>query len=310
MSKLLVVFGATGQQGSSIINHVLSTPTLSSKYKIRGISRDPSSAPSVALKAKGISIVRGDPSDFSSLQTCLEGAHTVFIMTVSLYTPTGKAEEIAQGEKIADTAISSGAQYLIYSSVPYASQVSGGKYTGVDVFDAKGEVEQYIRALPISSAFFSVGGFMQNIQRAMKPKANPAGDGTYMLSHVVRPETKMAMIDTAEDSGKFVGAILEQPEEWEGKTVVGASENLSFRDMAGVIGKVSGKTVVYNQLDEEVFKKSLPAALMESYVQMIYYIQDFGYFGLETEELIREVKGKVQGLSSFEDYLRRNPIES
>ena len=45
MSKLLVVFGATGQQGVSVVNYVLKDPTLSKQFKIRAITRHVSSLP-------------------------------------------------------------------------------------------------------------------------------------------------------------------------------------------------------------------------------------------------------------------------
>jgi uncharacterized protein YbjT (DUF2867 family) len=41
MSKLLVFFGATGNQGGSVVNFVLNDPTLSKEYKIRAVTRDP-----------------------------------------------------------------------------------------------------------------------------------------------------------------------------------------------------------------------------------------------------------------------------
>ena len=58
MSKLLTVFGATGQQGGSLINYVLKNPELSKIYKLRGITRDVSKPASVALKDKGVEVVK------------------------------------------------------------------------------------------------------------------------------------------------------------------------------------------------------------------------------------------------------------
>jgi uncharacterized protein YbjT (DUF2867 family) len=39
-------------------------------------------------------------------------------------------------------------------------RITGGKYQHVEHFDSKAEVEDYIRALPIKSAFFAPGSFM------------------------------------------------------------------------------------------------------------------------------------------------------
>jgi hypothetical protein len=51
MSKVLVVFGATGQQGGSVVNCVINDPELSKQYKVRGVTRDhQSSLPSLYSK--------------------------------------------------------------------------------------------------------------------------------------------------------------------------------------------------------------------------------------------------------------------
>jgi uncharacterized protein YbjT (DUF2867 family) len=81
--QLFVVFGATGQQGNSIIEQVLLDPELSSKYAVRGLSRDPSSAASQALAEKGVEVVKCDLHSDSDLKAALKGAHTVFAMTLS-----------------------------------------------------------------------------------------------------------------------------------------------------------------------------------------------------------------------------------
>lgn len=156
MTNLLVVFGATGQQGSSVISKVLGDAELSRTYKIRGLTRDPSKPDAQALSQKGVEVVRSDTDDRSSVRAALEGAHTVFAMTVSLYKPGGMEEELAQGKAIADEAAAAGVQFLVYSSVPSPKKVSGGKYP-VDSFDVKDQVRDYISSLPIRSAFFLPG---------------------------------------------------------------------------------------------------------------------------------------------------------
>lgn len=68
MEKLVVVTGATGQQGGSVVDHLVkdSTPTLfhpafaKEKWKIRGLTRDPTSSKSQKLVAKGVEMVQAD----------------------------------------------------------------------------------------------------------------------------------------------------------------------------------------------------------------------------------------------------------
>ncbi len=38
--KIFVVFGATGNQGGSVINSVLADPAAAKEFRIRGITRD------------------------------------------------------------------------------------------------------------------------------------------------------------------------------------------------------------------------------------------------------------------------------
>jgi uncharacterized protein YbjT (DUF2867 family) len=67
MSKLLTVFGATGNQGGSVIDAVLRHPVLSKQFKIRGITRDPSKPSGQALAAKGVEVVKARLSHSSSI---------------------------------------------------------------------------------------------------------------------------------------------------------------------------------------------------------------------------------------------------
>lgn len=55
--KVLVVFGATGSQGGSVIKSFLSDPKASQEFRIRGITRDPSKPNAKALAEKGVETV-------------------------------------------------------------------------------------------------------------------------------------------------------------------------------------------------------------------------------------------------------------
>ena len=58
MTKLLTVFGATGQQGGALIDHILQRPELSSTFVLRGITRDVSKPLALALKARGVEMIQ------------------------------------------------------------------------------------------------------------------------------------------------------------------------------------------------------------------------------------------------------------
>jgi uncharacterized protein YbjT (DUF2867 family) len=56
MSKLITVFGATGNQGGSVIKHILDDAQLSSEFKIRGITRNVNKPAAKALADKGVEL--------------------------------------------------------------------------------------------------------------------------------------------------------------------------------------------------------------------------------------------------------------
>lgn len=56
MSKLIAVFGATGNQGGSVIKHILADAVLSKEFKIRAITRDTAKAAAQALALQGVEL--------------------------------------------------------------------------------------------------------------------------------------------------------------------------------------------------------------------------------------------------------------
>jgi len=259
--------------------------------------------------------LRADASEsVESVALALQGSEVVFALTVTDY---GAKEgtynlELSQGKRITDAAVAAGVKYLIFSTLPHVSKTSKGKYTRVEGFDSKAEVETYIRELGkdpkvgLKSAFFAPGSFMQNFQH-MKPR--PVGDGTYVLTGIVTPETQWPLIDTVGDTGKYVGAILADLDKYEGKVFCAATELTSMTETAEKMSKALGKPVVYKQLPVEVYKSFLRPNAADQLVEMFLYIQDYGYFGPTTKEAV-EWAGKqaIGNLTSLERYLAENPV--
>ena len=308
MSKLLAVFGATGQQGGSVINYVLNDPELSQKYKLRAITRDVNSEKAKQLQEK-VEVVQGDVLNRASLETALTDAHTVFAMTTPSFGPDGFGIEYNSGKTIADVAVEKGAEYIIFSTLPPVREISRGKYTKVTPFDAKAKAEQHIRGLPIKSAFFSGGLFMENFESQTFLAPRQAPDGTWVLARHNSPNTQLPLIDAVGDTGKFVGAILAEPEKYQGKTFCAATALYSLEEVAAIMSKATGKTVIYKQIALEDFKKSLPFA-PHIFVEGFSFQEEFGYFGPDTKKLVAWAAKNARGrLSTFEEYLEAHPLQ-
>lgn len=307
MAKLLTVFGATGQQGGSVVDYVINDPELSKQYKVRGITRDLTKPAVQVLQQKGVEIVKADSDDPSSLQKAMQGAHTVFGVTATIYDEKLKERELAQGKAMADAAVDAGVQYFIFSTLTNGGKMSQGKIQKLAHFDVKAEIEDYIRTKPMKSAFFAPGSFMQNFNHFMGPR--PAGDGTYAIAHFVKPETQLPLIDTVDDSGKYVGAILAEPDKYEGKVFSAATRLYSYGEIVKTMSEASGKTVNYKQLPQGVWKSFLPAEIAEYLSDMFVWIQDYGYYGPQSEELVGWTAKQARGkLTTLEEYLAKSPL--
>lgn len=57
MTKLITIFGSTGNQGGSVVRAILSHPELSKEWKIRGITRNASKPDAQAMVKQGVEMV-------------------------------------------------------------------------------------------------------------------------------------------------------------------------------------------------------------------------------------------------------------
>jgi hypothetical protein len=221
---------------------------------------------------------------------------------------TGGAEEERQGKQISDLVIESGAQYLIWSSMVSPAKLSGGKFTHVDLFESKYEVEQYIRTLPIKSSFFIPASFMSNFQARQKPR--PLGDGTYALFNIHAPDTKIPLIDVAADTGKWIVAILTEPDKYAGKSISCATKLYTQTETAEIMSKASGKTVKHIQIPVQQFESFMPEGMRRMITEMTQFCEEFGYYGGDMEEQLRWGAEQARGkLTTFEEYLQREPLQ-
>jgi hypothetical protein len=165
MSKLIVIIGITGNQGGSVAQRFLQDPT----YRIRGLTRDPSSPASLALSAQGIEMVKAELDDINTLIPAFKGANLIFSVTQywePFFRPDCRARaieegvscrkyaydvEYRQGRNIADAAaaVVEGLDDngFIASTLSHARKCSGGKSEELYHFDGKADIfPDYVEA--------------------------------------------------------------------------------------------------------------------------------------------------------------------
>ncbi|RLV85149.1 NmrA-like family domain-containing protein 1 [Meyerozyma sp. JA9] len=309
MSKLFVVFGATGRQGGSTISYVLDDPELSKQYKIRAVTRDPSNPKLSSFKERGVEVVKGDFNDVSSLKAAVAGAFVVFGVTLTVYDPVvGTEEEVKQGKSIVDAAVEAGAKYFIWSSAVDPDKVSNGKYKHVSIYAGKSGVMDYIKSQPITGIYYFPGSFMQNYHVQNVPV--PLGDGTYGIFGRCKPDTEVPVIDI-NDTGKFIGAILENLDKFADQFISAAEGVYTYEEIVARIAKVTGKKITYHQTTSEQLKENLPpplkpfAGVFNDFFQLI---DEFGYYGPDSKKQVENWSKQARGkLTTIEEFFEKNP---
>ncbi|KAJ7185264.1 hypothetical protein C8R46DRAFT_375565 [Mycena filopes] len=195
-SRSVAVFGATGLQGSAVVNRLLADGT----FTPRAITRDVNSAPALKLKERGVEVVQADRGDKASLVNALRGSEAVFAMT-----SPGKTSEVTQGQTMIDAAKEAGVKFFLFSSLPSLKELSGGKYN-VPSFDEKAEIEVYLKSSGLPSASLLLGGFAENFWTRNFLKKTPTGFNITLPKY--SPETVTAFTWIERDLGEAALAVL------------------------------------------------------------------------------------------------------
>ena|SRR2546423_1375709 len=120
--KLAVVLGADSGQGASVVNALLK----SGRYHIRSIPRNPGSDGAQALARKAVEVIKADLDDLNSLTSPFASANVIFAVTKMVGGAINR--EVEEGKNIATAAARvETLEHFIWSSLPSASTVSGGK---------------------------------------------------------------------------------------------------------------------------------------------------------------------------------------
>ena len=240
---IILVFGATGQQGGSVVRALLDT-----RWRVRAIVRNPSSPEAIALRAAGVDLVPGNLADSTAIRTAMRDVHGVFsVLPANL----AVEDEVRFGSAIADLASECGVAHLIYSS----GASVGEKPTGVARFDAKLRIEAHIRTLPLIATIIRPMIFMEMLLRP----GYGLDEGRFAF--LVRPDQAMQLV-AVDDIGKCVAAIFADRDRFSGGTLKIASDTVTGRDLAAAFSDIIGHPISYSLLSEEARAASPDIAQM------------------------------------------------
>lgn len=196
VKNLIVVVGATGNQGGSVVDTFVSEPN----WRVRALTRNTSSTKAKALANRGVEVIYADMDDPSTLALAFNGANATFVVSdfwgfygdpANKDKPTpgqplniwAAEHETEQLKNVIDAAAKlSTLEPFVFSSLSNASKCSNGRYTHVYHFDSKAQAEDYGREkypdLWSKTSILQAGFFLSNFvtnpsMQPFKVKQNP-----------------------------------------------------------------------------------------------------------------------------------------
>jgi uncharacterized protein YbjT (DUF2867 family) len=255
-SKVILVTGATGQQGGAVARELLARG-----HRVRAMTRKPEGDPARELSSQGAEVVAGNLDDEASIRRALSGAWGAF--AVQNTWEAGVEGEETQGKRFAKAAKEAGIQHFVYTSVG-----SADRGTGIPHFENKFRIEETVRGLGFPShVILRPVFFMENW---LAPFSKPAIDGG-KLAMGIKPETVLQQIAVA-DIGKYGLWAFENPEKLNRREIDIAGDALSMPQTAKAIGEARGKPVEFFQVSIEEIRKG-----GDAFAAMLEWFDRVGY---------------------------------
>lgn len=305
--KTIVVFGATGAQGSGVVRAILGDS--SGEFTARALTRDVNSDKAKTLANMGAEVVSADIDSYESLRSAFQGAYGVFAVTF-FWEHFSAEKEIEEARLIAKAAKETDLKHIIWSTLEDTRKwislddnrmpTLGGKYK-VPHFDGKGEADNIFieQGLPVTLLLTS--GYWENLIYFGWGPAR-GSDGKLLLT-MPMGNKKLPGI-AVEDIGKSAYEIFKRGGEFIGKKVGIAGEHLTGYEMAKKLTKSLGEEVSYNPLSFEAYRGlGFPGA--DDIGNMFQFKHDFekDFCGARSVEFSRSLN---PSLKNFDAWLKEN----
>ena len=283
-NKIILVVGATGTQGGSVIKHLLKQ-----NWKVQGLTRNPESEKAKILASQGVEILQGDLDNQEELEKLFQDVYGVF--SVQNTWTAGVENETAQGINVARAAKAAGVQHLVYTSVGGAENL-----TGIPHFDSKHQIEVEIKKLNLPFTIVRPAFFFENFFFLPGMKEGFA-KGNVAMGQM--PDKPLQMI-AVDDIGGIVASIFRNPDKFMNQGIEISSDEVIVPEVLNKLAGKLGKTVEYSYVPFEQLKQIAG----DDTALMFKWFNEKGYYANFTN-----VKKIYPQLQSFDKWLEQAPVQ-
>jgi uncharacterized protein YbjT (DUF2867 family) len=276
--KLIAVIGATGHQGGAVVRALRA----SGQFKVRALTRNPAQHAQLADE-----VVLADLDRPETLKDAFAGAHGVFLVTNFREPGTDEPKQALSAVKAAKNA---GVQHFIWSTLPNAQAISGGKLH-VPHFTDKAKIDRIVSEAGFTYHTFVIAPFFyQNLVGVMAPQKQ--GEGALGWAMPLDPEKRVIHMGDINELGPLVAGAFAQPElAGNGEHLPLVGDFLSFNAIVATLNR-QGHKFAFKQVPQEVFAGWFPGA--KEIAEMLAYFEAHTYLGADSREAIA-LANKVAG---------------
>ncbi|UPK67025.1 NmrA/HSCARG family protein [Chitinophaga filiformis] len=276
MSKTILVTGATGQVGGAVAKQLLTHGFNVRAFTFIG-SMEREFEKRKQLQQLGAEIFDGDMSSESSLIEAMKNVYGVFSVQPPALPMSEEADkhEYNLGVNVANAAKKSGVQQFVYSSVLGSERRAAYR----PLF--KYQIEEHIWKSDLPATIFKPSLFMETFCLPFY------GLSEAKLNNAAPFDLAMPII-SAGDIGVFVRLAFQKPQDFIGKSINLAGDNLTISEIADILTKKFGRQITPVQIPLDVAKQqnAIYGKIMEEYYTQGYAKVDFDELRLLHPELM------------------------
>lgn len=277
--KLIAVIGATGQQGGSVVRALQA----GGQFKVRALTRSPAKHRELADE-----VVEADLNRPETLKAAFDGAHGIFLVTN--FWEEG-ADELKQATTAVHAAKEAGVKHLVWSTLPDAEAVSGGKFY-VHHFTGKARIDRIVKESGFAYHTFVIAPFFyQNLAGILAPQKQEDGNLGWVLP--LDPNVRCIHMGDIRELGAIVAGAFALPEQaGHGEYLPLVGDFMSFNEIIDTLNR-QGHQLSFKQVPKEVFATFFPGAA--EVADMLGYFEAHTYLGKNAQDeiaLANKIAGK------------------
>jgi len=231
----VLVIGATGKQGSSVCEALLSNTS----FVVHGLTRNTTSKAARKIEGMGVHLVEGDANSQKSIEAVLRETSSRYMFFVTLMGT--RESEVASGKAAINAAVTCGIDYVVYTSVADADI----SYENVSFFKSKLDIENYLKATSLRYSILRPVAFLDMYDEPSM--YNPLTRGS--VKGIFRSDLKVKHV-ACRDIGRAAANIFRNPSNFNKQTIVCVSCDVSGDDLAIALTAASGENCKYSVADE------------------------------------------------------------